>query len=202
MGLIARNTGGGDFELPPTGMQVARCWRVVDLGTVKGEYMGKPKVARKCLIGWELLSAKREDGEPFTIGNRYTISLGEKANLRSMLESWRGRAFTAQELEGFDLTHILGKPCLINVVHKEEGDKTYANIAAVTPLPAGMTARNGVLNPYIFSLVEFDEPMFKGLSEKLQDGIAQSPEYRALKSGKPAASAGTTGGVDDDDIPF
>jgi hypothetical protein len=37
-----------------------------------------------------------------TMGGRaqYTLTLAEKGNRRPMLEAWRGRKFTAQELEG------------------------------------------------------------------------------------------------------
>ena len=41
------------------------------------------------------------DGKPFLVRRRYTASLHEKSALRKDLESWRGRAFTNVELDGF-----------------------------------------------------------------------------------------------------
>ena len=31
------DTGGGDFEQPPIGTHMARCVRVIDIGTQRGE---------------------------------------------------------------------------------------------------------------------------------------------------------------------
>ena len=42
---------------------------------------------------------KMDSGEPFLVWKRYTLSLGDKATLRAHLEAWRGRKFTADELE-------------------------------------------------------------------------------------------------------
>ena len=32
---------GGNFERCPSGMHLARCYRIIDLGTQKSEYMGQ-----------------------------------------------------------------------------------------------------------------------------------------------------------------
>jgi len=72
------------------------------------------------------------------IGKTYTVSLHENANLRGDLESWRGRPFTREELDGFDISKLLGVPCMVNVTHTDKNGKTYANIAAVTPLPKAL----------------------------------------------------------------
>ncbi len=39
--------------------------------------------------------------------------------------------------EGFDIEKLVGKNCLINIVHNTKGDKTYANISGVMALPKG-----------------------------------------------------------------
>jgi hypothetical protein len=36
------DTGGGDFEQAPAGTHMARCVRIIDIGTQFGEYQGKP----------------------------------------------------------------------------------------------------------------------------------------------------------------
>ena len=71
-----------------------------------------------------------------------TISLGKKANLRKMIENWRGRQFTdAEAAEGFDMKLLLTQNCLMSVIHKEvkKGDQTftYANIGSVLPMIKG-----------------------------------------------------------------
>ena len=49
---------------------------------------------------------KKSDIIARTISATYTLSLGERSNLRKMLESWRSRAFTPEELQGFDLEKV------------------------------------------------------------------------------------------------
>lgn len=79
-----------------------------------------------------------DDGKPFIVQKRYTASLHEKSKLRPELESWRGRAFTEDELKEFDLEKLLGANCLLNVAHVVKDGKTYANVTAVMPLKRGM----------------------------------------------------------------
>ena len=138
MSTTASNAGGGgDFEPVPEGTHKARCFQVIDLGTQPGSKM-YPDHKHKVRIVWELPDEKIEiEGEqkPMTIGNEYTMSLHEKANLRRDLESWRGKVFTDDELGGFDIAKLLGVPCLMTVVHKQSGDKTYANIKGVMGMP-------------------------------------------------------------------
>ena len=72
---------------------------------------------------------------------KYTLSLGEQANLRKDLESWRGKPFSAEELAGgFDLEHLYGINCLLGIQHEQnaDGTKTYANITAILPPQKGM----------------------------------------------------------------
>jgi hypothetical protein len=148
MALIASDTGGGgDFKPVPPGNHIAVCCAVVDLGRqeVKSEMYGS-SIKHQVYIQWELpqepLEWTDKDGNEqkgfMRIGKTYTVSLHENANLRADLENWRGRAFTRDELDGFDLTTIAGVPAMVNVVHKVNGQKTYANVTGVTPLPKGM----------------------------------------------------------------
>ena len=45
-------------------------------------------------------------GRRFDVARVYTLCLHERAALRKDLESWRGRKFTEQELDGFDLEKL------------------------------------------------------------------------------------------------
>lgn len=190
----------------PAGNHVARCIGLIDLGTQEETYQGKPKRQRKILIKWETPLEtkvfKEENGEqPYIISKEYTMSLADKSNLKKDLESWRGRAFTEQELAGFDLKNVLGVPCLVNVIHNDNG---YAKITNVSPLPKGTTCPEAINVPFqYFSLDEFDKVAFDSLSEFWKKKIESSPEYKSLGSPERATSfddMGTPAG--DDDIPF
>ena len=47
MGLIARDSGGGDYKPAPAGNHIARCVQVIDLGTQVVEYQGESKQQHK-----------------------------------------------------------------------------------------------------------------------------------------------------------
>ena len=56
MGLVARGSSSGNFIQVPTGMHLARCYRIVDLGTQKSEYMGNVKHLHKVMVQFEVHS--------------------------------------------------------------------------------------------------------------------------------------------------
>jgi len=123
-----------NYELLPTGVLPAVLVTYYDLGVQKG-YQGK--LQHKVALLWEL-DARKGDGSRFLATKQYTVSLSEKSNLRSDLQSWRGRAFTEDELRNFDLDSILGKPCQLNLVQiaKANGDP-FVEVQAVLRPPKG-----------------------------------------------------------------
>lgn len=149
--LIAKDNSEGNFAklpLPEAGTTQAVCCAVWDLGLQKTTYMGKEKVQHKVIVAWEITEKiNAPDSEyhdkPYMLNKKYTLSLSEKANLRKDLESWRGKQFTAEELQdGFDMDKLYGANCLIGIKHevdRNDPTKTYANVSAILPLPKNMT---------------------------------------------------------------
>ena len=197
------DTGGGDFEQAPIGTHIARCIKIIDIGTQRGEYQGKVNIQRKCIVGWELPNELMQEGEfagkPFTVSRFYTASLGEKANLRKDLENWRGKAFTDEELGGFHSKNILGKPCMISIIHNDKGKAKVAGIMAVAK---GMTVPPQVNENVYFSLDEFDPAVFEKLSEGYKKLIKASPEWASMQHVQPGAPRGGSAADMEDDIPF
>ena len=197
------DAGGGDFEQPPTGTHIARCIKVIDIGTQKGEYQGQANIRRQCIIGFELSNELMTEGDykgkPFVTSRFYTASLSEKANLRKDLENWRGRAFTEEELKGFESKNILGKPCMLSLT---ENDKHKVRITGIMALPKGAEVPSQVNSSVYFSLDEFNQQTFDGLSEGIKRLIKASPEYMGILN--PRAPEQKKGKFDDmmDDIPF
>lgn len=138
--IIVSGEGGSgvDYKPHPTGPHAAVCCDVVDLGVWTDTYPGKaPRDVRKIRIVFQT-GEVREDGKRFTVGTMFTASLGEKANLRKFLVSWRGVAFTEEQLKAFSLTKLIGAPALIQIKHKDKNGKTYPEIDSVMQLPKGM----------------------------------------------------------------
>jgi hypothetical protein len=194
------------FTPPPAGTFPTVCYRILDLGTQTGSYMGKPRVAHKILISWEIKDddAVMDDGRPMSIHQQYTWSMNEKAALRKDLESWRGKRFTDADFgeDGFDLADLLGVGCFMGIVHKEVEGNTYANISAISKLPKGMTVAPLVNKPLILWLDQtFDKEAFAELSEGMQNKIKASPEYQSVVEGKKLPTDNSRGPLDDE-IPF
>lgn len=186
----------GTFELPPADTHIATCYRIIDLGTQKVEWQGTVKFQHKILIGWEL-DAKMQDGRPFSMSKRYTYSSHEKATFRHDLESWRGVPFTPYDLGKFQLANLLGKSCLMGIVHTTKNGKTYANISSIMKLPKGM-APPVLVNPLVeFDLDEFNQDIYNSLSQGLRETIALSPEY-AKAVGKGNVQEDVTGHLEEE----
>ena len=217
MALIAKE-GESSFTPVPPGMHLARCYRVVDLGTQKSEYLGTIKHLNKVMLQFEV-HGEDESGkpivtaknEPMTISKNFTLSLAEKATLRKDLQTWRGREFTAEELRGFELKNILGAWAMISVI-KTTGNngKEYTNIAAIMQVPpqvkkAGLPEGFNKLG--LFSIDEPDMEMFETFSDNLKAKIQGSPEWSGRSGGNSSNQSQAKGGGSgfddmDDDIPF
>lgn len=168
-------SGGGDFEITPQGTYVARCFKIIDLGTQTTTSMYGTKSQHKVMISWELLddSVKMNDGRPYAVTQWYTASLHEKSQLRKDLEAWRGRKFTDAELEGFDLHNIIGAYCMIQVIHSTDGK--YANINAIMAYKGPQPA---AINPnVIFDIDNPDMAVFEAMSDNMKARIVAAPEW-------------------------
>lgn len=195
--ILTAGSSGPKRDPVSAGTHSAVCYGIVDLGTQESEQYG-PK--HKLAILWEIPDERIEikgQSLPRGISKWYTASLNEKANLRKDLESWRGRQFTSAELAGWDIAGILGKSCLLNVIHQETPRGTFANIAGVMPLPKGMPPKqpeNSVTHFSIQDAVEIakatgqrDVQWPSNLPQLLLDVCSKSQEYQALVTGKAPA---------------
>ena len=131
--------GSGTYVPCPPGSYPARLCSLVDLGTQTTTWEGEPKTAHKVLLTFEVTDpeTRRDDGSAHTISRRFTASLHVKSALRKLLEAWRNKTFTSDELRQFDLKVLVGMPCMVSVIHETKGDKTFANLASVMKLPRG-----------------------------------------------------------------
>lgn len=202
--IVKQEHGDFDFQICPQGNHMATCFSVVDLGMQEINYQGVISHKRKVRISWELpnelITEGELSGQPFSISKNYTLSLHEKSVLYKDLVSWRGRAFTTEELAGFDLTKILGVGCMVNVIHQQsqDGQKTYANVASVTQLPKGVAAPQLVNLIRKFNTDQFEQSEWDILPEWLQNKI--NLPQPAPSAEEPAAPPSMDSF--DDDIPF
>jgi len=208
---LPKPSEGGDFTPPPAGVFPAICYRFIDLGTQASTFQGQTKQQHKVMLSWEITDSevKMDDGRPFTISQRYTWSMSDKATLRKSLESWRGKPFEEADFgpDGFDTRNLVGAPCMLSITRVEKDGKTYANISAITKLPRQMPAGELTNEKVYFALDDFKAADLAKLSDSLQTIIKASPEYQALGKAPdngyhaPHFEAGDPG-FNDSDIPF
>lgn len=200
------------------GLHLARCYKMLEVGTVQENMVinGKPtiKTLKKVRIGWEFPELTKvfdeaKGPQPLVLDNEYTLSMGDKANLRKMLESWRGAPYTDEQAVRVDITKLLGQPCMINLTHKKaQNGKTYEVIASVVPVPKQMTCPPQV-NPTVQLSYDdnWNQQLFESLPAFITDKMKTSVEYQAKfnpeqafidDKGQPVFA----GGSDVDDLPF
>jgi hypothetical protein len=198
MGRYAKDSG--DFRPAPAGTHLAVCVGIIDLGTSDSEYQGAVRRRNQIIIRWELPDALMDDGQPFLVSAWFTNSLNEKSTLRHALETWRGREFTPKELQGFDLESILGKQCMLSIIHKDG----KARVNAVMAAPQGTPKRTCYNLPSAFWIDPWDQKAFEALPQGFQRLIMASEEYATRSNPGPVSDAHFTGTIQDmaDDVPF
>ncbi len=182
MPLIAKDTSGDKFPklpLPEAGTTQAVCCAVWDLGLQLSSFKnedGSDKYQHKIIVAWEIaekINAPESEyhGKPYMLNKKYTLSLGEKSNLRKDLESWRGKPFTEAELKnGFDIENLYGINCLIGIKHepdKKDASIVYANVTAILPPTKGMEK--------IVPIRARDEQPPKWVLEKMSQAVSVEP---------------------------
>lgn len=207
MAINAKNTGS-NREPIQAGNYMARCYKMIEIGTVTEVVMGVSKTLHKVRIGWELPTETKvfdqsKGEQPLVIDQEYTLSMHEKANLRKMLESWRGKAFTEKEAECFDITNLLGKPCFLNIIHKQsKSGNIYEQISSVTAVPKTITVPPQVTKTFVLSYDSFDEALFNSLPDFIKQKMQTSSEYAAMKNPHERSMVASDISESDDDLPF
>jgi hypothetical protein len=198
MSLFVSAASGGNFEPRKpieAGAYAAVCDMVVDLGVQPspgGQFAPKRTVVLRFQIP-EIRVEITRDGKteslPAVISRTVGLSLNEKSTLYALLTSWRGKAFTPEELKRFDLGKIAGKPAFINVTHSVKGDRTYANLTSIMPLPKSIPAPKLEGEALVYSTDESDPDIFDKLPGWMQDKIAGRIVDAPKPAAKPSAAA-------------
>jgi hypothetical protein len=212
MSLFVSAASGGSFEPRKpieAGAYAAVCDMVVDLGVQPspgGQFAPKRTVVLRFQIP-EIRVEITKEGEtkslPAVISRTVGLSLNEKSTLYALLTSWRGKAFTPEELKKFDLGKIAGKPAFINVTHSVKGDRTYANLTSIMPLPKAIPAPAMEGEALVYSTDAPDPAIFLQLPTWMQDKIAARIVDAPKPAPKPAAApAVPASDFADDDLAF
>ena len=200
-GILVTGNNETKREIVPSGTHIARCYSMIHIGTVEWEYAGETKYTDKIRIIFELPHEMREFSEerkPMVIEKEYTKSLHEKSNLRRDLEGWRGRSFSNQELNSFDITNVLGSSCNVSVIHKtSKSGNEFAQIGSISSMTKGSDCPEQINPNFIFNYEDnFNEEWLEQQPKWIQDQIKNTDEYKSKMNQKKFQDTPT------DDMPF
>jgi hypothetical protein len=200
------NAKGSDakFTPHPDGQFVAKCVDTIDLGEKVNDYPGSDQLLiHKCALVFRTGEKNTETGEAIDIAQEFTVSMGEKANLRKFLEAWRGKKYTANEIEGegVPLHKLTGNLGLITVEQRRSrNDRTYAVIAAIVGVPEQMKASVPKFEPY--ERAEYWDKRKKEYAEAAKKLKAEASQNSGQHAGDEFEDFPDAGADDDSDLPF
>ncbi len=192
-GILIKSKNENKREIVPSGTHIAICYSMIHIGTVEWEWQGETKHSDKIRLSFELPNEMRDFGgeeKPMVISKEYTLSLHEKSNLRRDLEGWRGKSFTKEELNRFDVTNLLGKSCNVSIIHKNsKSGNEFAQIGSISGISKGTKCPEQINESFIFNYEDnFNAEWLEQQPDWIQDQIKNTDEYKSK--------------IKTDDIPF
>jgi hypothetical protein len=192
MSIKTPTKGGKEFQLVPEGSHIARVYQLIHIGTIKSEWQGQTRDRDVVRIAFELPNELRKFGDdskerPMVINTgNLTNTMGEKGKLRPLVQGIIGTKLDNEEAEFFELTDIVGIACMLTVIHEKDSKGIMRDrISSTAPLPKGMTAPAAINEPFILDFNEnWSDIAARTLPQFLQDMIASSREYKAMKGVK------------------
>lgn len=210
--LLRKNESSGkQFKTVPAGSHLARLYKIVDVGTQMNDYQGQITYPRKVIFFFEIHgedSAGKplttDDGKPLSVMKEYTATLNEKGKLSQMLKQW----LAADIPDPFDPKELLGKFGMVNVSNTTKGDRIYANLDGVSPVPTvynKMGLPDGFNDLLYFSMEKFDSVVYESFPNWIKEKIQKSPEFRKIAGGGTPQKSDVPADFDDrfnDEVPF
>jgi len=220
---MVKATSSGNFKavkLPEPSTTVARCYSLIDIGTVPNIYQGQLQGhVHRIFLTWELPKFKavfnEEKGEqPFVVSEEFTLSTKENSNLSKLVSAWRGVPLSAAEMKEFDPAVMVGKSCLIQFMHKRKkayqgqevaevtNENTNLKMQAIMKRPKDMEMPDQINPTYIWDWEkiekgeeQFDHEKFELIPNFLKTKIMESQEFK--KYATPIEGEATQAGSED-----
>ena len=175
----------------PPGVYVARCYRVVYLGTRDTGFKtetGAPNIQNQLFFTFEIPSLMAEfNGEqkPLVISSpdiNFKFYVADKPGARvptlnTYIEALLGRQITKEDEKTLSISSLNGNACLIKVVD----NKGYPKIETVMPMLQGMECPPRINFPSIFDWREnFSKEVLEKFPEFIRKKIYAAYEYQPL----------------------
>lgn len=189
-----KNTGKFKEELIEEGLYPARLARIIELGDQEDKYGVKSRVVLAFTIPSQKIEIDGEQKQKMMM----TFPLNQTSNPDSTLAKY------VKALGGATWEDILGKPCMIEVTHKEVNGDTKMNITNVVKPMAGLSVDEPDCDTFIFDFENPDKDVFNKLSEYRQGQIKDAVNYQgspveAMLDGGASAKHTANGNTSDED---
>lgn len=183
------------FKPHPDGQFVGQCVDTVDLGEHVHTFAGDESyLEHRCAMVFRTGEVNAETGDYIDVNKEFTVSMGDRANLRKFLEQWRGRPYTAEQIKaGVPLDKLTGNHALLTIAQKpnKAGTRIYAEITACVGIPKQMASSTTDYPNY--TRAEF-------WATRKAEYAADVVKFRSAAGALPAEEEVPP--PDDDDLPF
>jgi hypothetical protein len=125
------------YELPEVGGHIGTITRIEDLGIVHSDAYGDQ---HKIKIHIRIEDEKTSKDEVIFVFQTCTLSMGAKSRLGTFLRQ------LGLPIDGaLDLADLAGMRINVNIIHNQNGDKTYANVESVSRIRGNKTVATPVV---------------------------------------------------------
>ena len=164
-----------DFAIPDEGMTLARLSRIIELGTQVDQWGEKKKVVLFYSLPFQTIEVDGDEKQMMIRSKAMKISAWRDGQRKSGLLDHTDAL--SKDSTSFD--DLLGKPCMLNIIHNKsvDGTKTYANIASITPVMQGQEVPEPDIDMYYFDFYNPTQEVWDQLSEYNQGVIKEAKDY-------------------------
>lgn len=191
--ITARGTES-KFKAHPEGQYVGQCVDAIDLGEHVHSFAGDESyIEQRCALVFRTGEKNEQTGDYIDVSKEFTVSMGERANLRKFLEQWRGKPYTPEQIKaGVPLHKLTDNHGLLTIVQQQNkaNTRTYAVIAACVGIPKMMAS----------STAQYDDYTREAFwATRKAEYAAEVAKFRATAVAIPASEEAPPV---DDDLPF
>lgn len=181
---------GSDIDPIPAAVYVGTCFAIYDLGHQE-DFFNEGQFKHQVMLMWEIPDVRIEiekDGKkidmPRAVMKTYTLSIDSRSNLYKDLVAWRGKDFSKEEMERFELGNIIGACCQIQVgIKTSKKGNPYNEVLNIMAMSKGMK-KPEMENPekgFSFEMVaEHGLDLIKDVPKGIAAKIVKSTEWKQL----------------------
>jgi hypothetical protein len=195
------------YELCPQVSTQGCLVRAYYCGTHPNKFEPSNMPMKKIVLFFELDEPRLDGSGNHVLNTTVTFSVNEKSGLTKLLKPAMGSNYPDKPGQSLDINALIDRLFLVQVSHTIKGDKTYANIGALTQVPRGMVPFSPTMDSFVWC---YDDPADSRVPEWVAKFASECNELGGVKTAPKPDSTHANGHVDHSydstgttgDIPF